>query len=296
MISTTHQAESNAPALYVAFELSTKEWWVTMVDRPQHSPMRRRVGVGDQAALKRVIALGKARFGLAANASVRSCYEAGRDGFWPHRMLTSIGVTNLVVDSSSIEITRRAKQVKTDRIDGAKLLRLLLRHWGGERDMWHVVHVPSRELEDVRHANRTRTTLQVERTRYRNRIHGLLMLHGVRLRIDRTLPARLSEVRDWAGQLLPAGVQQRIRTMWTLLTAVETERVQARRDEAQAIRTAAGACAHRLTRLRGIAARSATVLADELFSRQLRNSREGGGLAGLVARPHQSGIQRIRNG
>jgi len=296
MISTTHQAESNAPALYAAFELSTKEWWVTMAVGPQHRPLRRRIGIGDQDALQRVIALGKARFGLSADAPARSCYEAGRDGFWPHRMLTSIGVTNLVVDSSSIEITRRAKQIKTDRIDGAKLLRLLMRHWGGERDMWHVVHVPSRELEDMRHANRTRTTLQVERTRYRNRIHALLMLHGIRLRIDRTLPVRLPQLRDWAGQLLPLGVQQRIHTMWTLLAAVETERVRARRDEARAIRTAAGTCAQRLTRLRGIAARSATVLADELFSRQLRNRREVGGLTGLVSTPHQSGTRRIDQG
>lgn len=169
-----------------------------------------------------------------------------------------------------------------------------MRHWGGERDMWHVVHVPSRELEDVRHANRTRTTLQVERTRYRNRIHGLLMLHGVRERIDRTLLARLPQLRDWAGQRLPPGVQQRIRSMWTLLTAVETERVHARREETRAIRP--GTCAQRLMQLRGIGARSATVLADELLSRHLRNRREIGGLTGLVSIPHQSGSRRIDQG
>ena len=116
---------------------------------------------------------------------MRSCYEAGRDGFWPHRLLLAFGVDNLVVDSSSIEITRRAKQAKTDRLDGDKLLRLLLRHWGGEHEMWPVVHVPSRELEDRRHANRTRTLLQVERTRYRNRIHAVLMLHGDPTRLTR---------------------------------------------------------------------------------------------------------------
>lgn len=293
MSSTTHQAESNAPALYLAFELSIREWWVTMSDGPQRQPMRRRVGIGDQEGLQHVIALAKARFSLSVDAPVRSCYEAGRDGFWPHRMLTLLGITNVVVDSSSIEITRRAKQVKTDRIDGAKLLRLLIRHWGGEREMWHVVQVPSRELEDTRHANRSRTMLQLERTRYRNRIHGLLMLHGVRLRIDRKLPARLPHVRDWAGDVLPPGVQQRIRIMWTLLTTVESERVQARQNEARAIRATAGACAHRLTQLRGVGARSATVLADELFSRHLRNRREVGGLTGLVSTPHQSGMRRL---
>jgi transposase len=163
--------------------------------------------------------------------------------------------------------------------------------------MWQVVQVPSRELEDRRHANRTRTLLQVERTRYRNRIHGLLMLHGVRTRIDATLPERLSTVRDWAGDPLPPGVQLRIHTMYSLLATVEQHRAQARRTERRTITAAAPQdCAKRLMRLRGIHARSATVLADELFSRDIRNRREIGGLTGLVSAPHQSGTRQIDQG
>ena len=163
------------------------------------------------------MARAKARLGLTADAPVRSCYEAGRDGFWPHRFLTTRGVTNLVVDSSSIEVPRRARRTKTDRLDGEKLLRLLLRHWGGEREMWHVVHVPTRAVEDARHASRGLTTLQAERTRYRNRIHSLLALHGVgRLRLDAQFPDRLIAVRDWAGAPLPAGVQARLLETWEL--------------------------------------------------------------------------------
>ena len=297
MISTTHHAESSAPTLYVALELSTKEWWLTMSVGPQAKARRRRIAVGDQAALVQAIAAGKAAFAIAADAPVRSCYEAGRDGFWPHRLLTAHGIVNLVVDSSSIEVSRRAKQAKTDRLDGGKLLRLLMRHWGGERDMWQVVRVPPPEIEDRRQANRTRTTLQIERTRYRNRIHALLMLHGVRLPIDRTLPERLPQARDWAGHQLPPGVQARIGAMWTLLAAVEAVRAQARRAEARVITMApADACARRLTQLRGIAARSATVLADELFTRDLRNRREVGGLTGLVSAPHQSGGRHVDQG
>ena len=297
MISTTHHAESSAPALYVALELSTKEWWLTMSISPQASARRRRIAVGDQAALAQTIAAGKAAFQVPEHAPVRTCYEAGRDGFWPHRLLTACGIVNLVVDSSSIEVTRRAKQAKTDRLDGGKLLRLLMRHWGGERDMWQVVRVPRPEIEDERHASRTRTTLQIERTRYRNRIHALLMLHGARLPIDRALPERLPHARDWAGHPLPAGVQTRILAMWTLRAAVEAARAQARRAEAQAIKTAAaGTCARRLTQLRGVGARSATVLAAELFTRDLRNRREVGGLTGLVSAPHQSGQRRVDQG
>ena len=182
-----------------------------------------------------------------------------------------LGVTNLVVDSSSIEVPRRARRAKTDRLDGEKLLRLLLRHWGGERGMWQVVHVPSRDVEDARHASRGLTTLQAERTRYRNRIHSLLALHGVRrLRLDARFPERLAAAGDWAGAPLPPGVQARVLDTWRLLQAVEAERQRARRTERQQVRTTATPAvtpAQRLARLRGIAARSATVLADELFSR-----------------------------
>lgn len=297
MISTTHHAESNAATLYVAFELSTKEWWLTMSSGASAKPRRRRIGVGDRAALVEALVTAKTAFQVPADAPVRSCYEAGRDGFWPHRLLTAHGVENLVVDSSSIEVSRRAKHTKTDRLDGAKLLRLLLRHWGGEREMWQVVHVPSPAIEDRRHANRTRTTLQIERTRYRNRIHALLILHGTRLPIDRTLPTRLPDAVDWAGQRLPAGVQARIRAMWTLLAAVETARAGARRAETRAITQAPAADhARTLTRLRGVAARSATVLADELFTRELHNRREIGALTGLVSAPYQSGMRHVDQG
>jgi transposase len=291
MRNTTHRHEFTASALYVACELGAKEWLLTMSAAPDGRRQRARIQPGDQPALERVIASVKRRLGVAADAPVRSCYEAGRDGFWPHRFLTAVGVRNLVVDSSSIEVPRRARRAKTDRLDGEKLLRLLLRHWGGERDMWQVVHVPSREVEDARHASRGLTTLQAERTRYRNRIHSLLALHGVRrLRLDERVPERLATVRDWADEALPSGVQARVLETWRLLQGVEVERQRARRMERQQVRTpATTATAHRLAGLRAIAARSATVLADELFSRDLRNRRQVGALTGLVSAPYRSG-------
>jgi len=293
MTSTTHRHESTAATLYVACELSAKEWLLTMSTAPDARRQRARLRSGDCAGLEQVLARAKARGGLAPDAPVRSCYEAGRDGFWPHRLFTTLGVRNLVVDSSSIEVSRRARRAKTDRLDGEKLLRMLLRYWGGERKLWQVVHVPSREAEDARHASRGLTTLQAERTRYRNRIHSLLALHGVpRLRLDARLPERLATVRDWAGDALPPGVQARVLETWRLLEGVEAERQRARRTERQQVRPTAvsgNPVAPRLARLRAIAARSATVLADELFSRDLRNRRQVGALTGLVSAPYRSG-------
>jgi transposase len=295
MTSTTHRHESSAAALYVAVELSAQEWLLTMSTGPDRRRERARLQPGDREALTRAIVRAKTRVGLASDAAVRSCYEAGRDGCWPHRFLSACGVTNLVVDSSSIEVPRRARRAKTDRLDGEKLLRLLLRHWGGERGMWQVVHVPTREVEDARQASRGLTTLAAERTRYRNRIRGLLALHGVRaVRIDAQLPDRLPRLTDWAGVPLPDGVVARVVATCRLLQTVEAERQRARRLERQRVRAAAPTtCAQRLVRLRGVAARSATVLADELFGRGVRNRREVGALSGLVSAPYRSGtLQR----
>ena len=133
MTSTTHPHESTAPALSVAIELGAKEWLLTMSVAPGERRRRARIRPGDRATWTRVITGAQVALGVSAASPVRSCYEAGRDGFWPHRWLTQLGVTNLVVDSSSIEVPRRARRAKTDRLDGEKLLRLLLRHWGGER-------------------------------------------------------------------------------------------------------------------------------------------------------------------
>jgi transposase len=300
MRNTTHQSECTATAttLYVACELSTTEWLLTMSTAPDARRERRRVRPGDGPAIVQAVAEAKRRFGLVTDAPVRSCYEAGRDGFWPHRLLTSLGVTNVVVDSSSIEVSRRVRRAKTDRLDGNSLLRMLLRYWGGERDLWHVVHVPTREAEDARHASRGLTTWAAERTRYRNRIDSLLALHGVaKVRIDARLPARLAGVRDWAGAVLPAGVQARLLATWRVLQAAEAERQAARRREHQRTRvTATPTGLQRLTHLRGIAARSATVLSDELFGRALRNRRQVGALTGLVSAPYASGTTRIDQG
>jgi transposase len=298
MSSTTHLEQSTSSVLYVALELSRDSWLLTM--SVGVGGRRRRVTVHPtRQQVLAAIETAKAGFGLARETAVRSCHEAGRDGFWPHRLLTALGVSNVVVDSSSIEVPRRARRAKTDRLDGEKLLRLLLRYWAGERDCWHVVRVPSAALEAARHDSRALTTLQQERTRYRNRIHSLLALDGVRLVIDQRLPARLAGARDWEGMPLRAAVQARVLETWRLLQAVEAERATRRRAERQRVRTSTGptaAAAHTLAQLHGVGARTATILADELFSRALRNRRQVGALCGLVSTPYDSGSRQIDQG
>jgi transposase len=91
------------------------------------------VAAGDTTAVLMAIAKAKARCHLAINCPVRSCYEAGRDGFWLHRWLSDQCIVNLVVDPASIEVNRRARRAKTDRLDSDKLLSMLMRYYGGTR-------------------------------------------------------------------------------------------------------------------------------------------------------------------
>ena len=133
MTATTRSQESNAGGmtLYLAFELGSTTWTLGFTTAPAQRARIRRIRAGDLTALEREVAAAKVRFGLAAETVVRSCYEAGRDGFWLHRWVQGIGVENVVVDSSSIEVNRRARRAKTDRLDVGKLLQLLMRWAGG---------------------------------------------------------------------------------------------------------------------------------------------------------------------
>src|SRR5438105_2922567 len=130
MSQLPYQVESTQPGsvLYMALELGAKRWVLACGIGVASAVRRKEIVAGDRRALDRARGEAKRRFGLIERAGVRSCYEAGRDGFWVHRLLTSMDVTNVVVDSSSIEVSRRQRQAKTDRLDAEKLLRMLIRH------------------------------------------------------------------------------------------------------------------------------------------------------------------------
>src|SRR5207247_1369108 len=128
-------------------------------------PRERTIAARDLAALAAELPQARRRCALPAEAPVLRCYEAGRDGVWLHRALTAQGVTNLVVDSSSIEVNRRRRRAKSDRLDVRKLLTMLLRYATGERRVWHVVHVPTPAEEDRRQLHRELLTTKRDRAR-----------------------------------------------------------------------------------------------------------------------------------
>jgi transposase len=295
MNPVTRKEESNgkSDALYLSFELGRKEWKLAFTVARGQKPRMRTMPAGEMAVVKQEIAMARQRFGLAEAVRVRSCYEAGRDGFWLHRFLLSIGVDNVVVDSSSIEVNRRARQAKTDGLDVQRLLSLLLRYHDGESRVWSVVRVPSVEQEDGRQLSRDWEVLKKERTLHRNRIQALLASLGARLELKANFAEGLEGLTLWDGSPLPGDLKLRLKREWERLDLVETQIRELKKQREQKIAQGDGV-AMRLIRqlmlLRAIGTTSAWVFVQEFFGwRQFRNRRQIGALAGLAPMPYCSG-------
>ena len=283
-----------ASELYMAFELSEKNWKLSLGDGAR-SPSRYTVAAGDTGALLECIAKAKARCALAPEARVASCYEAGRDGFWLHRWLIAHGIDNIVVDSASIEVNRRARRAKTDRLDGDKLLAMSIRYGAGERRVWSVVRVPTPEQEDARRAHRELGRLGQERIAHINRIRALLVLNNRRVKY---VSGRLWQ-RWWTGHAqefapcVRAEVERESERL--LLVRKQMDTIEAAQRQAVAAGTEAQVTG--LAQLRGIGMSSGWVLAKELFGwRRFRNRREVAGCLGLTPSPYASGESQTEQG
>jgi transposase len=291
MTATTHpqvSSVSDAP-VYVAFEVGKRSWTVAMTSGFGVTPWVQTLGPGEWARLQRLLAKARMRFGLAPAAPVVSCYEAGRDGFWIHRGLTAQGLANRVVDSASIEVDRRARRNKTDRIDARKLATLLVRACLGE-PAWREVRVPTATEEATRHGSRERTDLVREQTRLVNQMRSWLTTYGA------ALPARRAvtwwtRLRDYAGAPLPAEVQARLARADARLALVRTQ--IAGLDETQRAAVAAAPAdspTRRLAQLKGVGATSlATLLEEGLVWRAFQNRRQVGGVLGFTPTHYASG-------
>jgi transposase len=223
----------------------------------------------------------KDHLGLPDDARVVSCYEAGREGFWLHRFLEAHGIENLVVDSSSIEVSRRKRRAKTDGLDWESLLDLLVRHLAGSRKkVWSVVRVPTVEEEDRRHLHRELQSAKRDRTRVTNRMKGLLANHGLTLNLKADVPAQLVALRQWDGRPLTEGLQARLVREWervefyrVLIERLEGERRVLLRDSTDP----AVAKVRQLIHLKGIGTNSAWLYVMELFGwRRTRAGRRSG--------------------
>jgi len=301
-MSATHKAQSSVSAgvLHMAIDLGVKSWTLAFAVSVNHDPRLRKIEGGDFDALLEEIRLAKRRFGLLEDAPVVSCYEAGLHGFWPHRRLLELGVQNVVVDSASIEVSRRKKVAKCDSLDAGKLARMLV-HWqSGESMIWRVVNVPSAEDEDRRQLHRELISLKKERTAHTNRIKGLAFSLGFIVQVDDLFPFQLAVLRERDDAPLPPAMHDRLMREYKRWKLVDEQIYALEVERAKRIKTQSSPHVEKVRRLlglRGVGLNGAWLLAHEVFGwRQIKNRRQLGGLSGLAPTPYSSGDSNREQG
>ncbi len=282
--------------IYLAVELSCSTWLVAVRLPGTSKSILHRVASGDTAGLLELIRSLRTRSEARSGTGVEvvSCFEAGRDGFWLHRLLSAHGVINHVVEPTSILVSRRARRAKTDRLDAEGLLRVLMSYWRGDRQICSVVRVPTPDEEDAKRQHREREHLVQERVRIENRIKALLATQGIRGRPSlRSWERDLSALRTGDGRELPSHLRaelnrlhRRLVLTLELIREIETERAECLVAEAEdgTICTITA-----LARIRGIGENFASILTREVFYRHFDNRRQLASYVGIAPMPHQSG-------
>jgi transposase len=208
----------------------------------------------------------------------------------------------VVVDSSSIEVNRRKRRAKTDRIDARKLLQMLMRYHGGEKKLWSVVNVPSVDAEDGRQLNRELESLSKERTRHRNRIRGLLIQQGLEVNnpSGKHFLEELESLRIWDGNEIPVDLKERVVREYERLMMVEDQMKHLRKERERRVQSACTVSLQKVAQLRtlyGIGEMSSWDFIMEMFAwRKFRNRKEVGAFAGLTPTPYDSGGSRREQG
>jgi transposase len=280
--------------IFVAIELSQKSWLVTLHSPDRDRISRHKLDGGDHAGLLALIEKVRSRAAqqLGSTLRIASCYEAGYDGFWLHRLLRAAGIMNFIFDAASIPVEQRGRRAKTDRIDGELLLRTLMAHLRGEPRVVRIVQVPSVEQEDARRASRERDRLVKEQTAHTNRIKALLRLQGMAVGYPRRRNwlAWLAQQRDWQGQPLAPHLLAEVTREHARLMLVREQ--LAALEQAQATSAIPKAMAERrdlLQRLKALGPAFATTLTNELFYKDFHNRRQVAAYCGLPPSPWRSG-------
>jgi transposase len=282
--------------VHIAIELSVSSWLVAARLPGIEKPRLRCIKGGDTTALLALIAELRSRAStkLSGAAEVACCFEAGRDGFWLHRLLTAHGIAAYVLEPTSILVNRRARRAKTDRLDAEGMLRVLAAWLGGDRQVCSMVRVPTPEEEDAKRPHREREHLVQERLRIENRIEALLFTQGIRGRPSlRSWERDVAELRTGDGRALPPllraeldRLRRRLVLALELIREVEAERaaaLAATADDAMVQKIMA------LQRIRGIGANFSAVLVREVLYRPFTNRRQLASYVGIAPMPYQSG-------
>jgi transposase len=283
--------------VYVAIELSVSSWVVAARMPGLEKSRLHRLEGGDTAALLKTIAdlRAQATVKLGSTANVACCFEAGRDGFWLQRLLTTHGLATYVLEPTSVLVNRRARRAKTDRLDAEGMLRVLATWLAGDRQVCSMVRVPAPEEEDAKRPHREREHLVADKLRIENRIEALLFTQGIRRRPSlRSWERDMAALRTGDGRALPPllrteldRLRRRLVLVLELIGELEADRADAL-EKIEAADTMAGKITA-LQRIRGIGENFAAVLAREVFYRSFGNRRQLASYVGITPMPYQSG-------
>lgn len=299
--------------LHMALELADATWKIGFADSLGRAVRVRTIPGGHFGRLEEEISKAKKAFGLPEDAKVISCYEAGREGFWVHRALMALDIESHIVDPASIQVSRKRRRAKTDRIDAEKIVNALMRFKAGDRFACRMIRIPDLASEDERNLNRELKILRKERTAHVCRIKSLLFTQGIReVKVDRTFVCRLEQMQCAHGEPLGKRLQDRLLREFDRLVLV-TEQIRTLQmlqvkliriaanttdlAEAEAKTSRAAVIAEHLSNLGGIGAVTGWTLATEIFSwRDITNRRQLAALVGLTPTPNASGGEEKEQG
>jgi len=293
---------SNEQSIYAALELSKNSWLLAIQIPGRDNPSLYPIGGGNAEGLMAKLDAARNRLAKVSGQTpkVTLCYEAGYDGFWLTRFLEQRGIECLVMEPASLQVNRRARRVKTDRIDVENILHTLIAWCRGERHVCSMVVIPSVEEEDLRRTHRERNRLVRERTAHINRIKGLLFAQGIRginvMKDYKTLAP--AELITGNGRSLPKRLGREITREIERLALVQEQLVEIEheRDQAPTPCAATERKRHDLLRLNGIGPTISAILAREVYYRRFANRRQVASYIGLAPSPYDSGDGRRSQG
>ena len=286
---------SNKQSIYAALELSKNSWLLAIQVSERDNPSLHTIKGGDtdslmaklDAARDRVVKL------TGQTSTVTLCYEAGYDGFWLARFLEQRGLECLVMEPASLQVNRRARRVKTDRIDVENILHTLIAWSRGERHVCSMVVIPSIDEEDLRRSHRERDRLIRERTAHINRIKGLLFGQGIRginvkSRYQTLTPAALV---TGDGRPLPERLGREITREIERLALVQVQiaEIEHERDKTPTSCEVTERKRHQLLCLKGMGPALSSTLTREVYYRRFANRRQVASYIGITPSAYDSG-------
>lgn len=210
---------------------------------------------------------------------VFSCYEAGPTGYWLHRKLEALGVTNYVICPTRLD--SRGKGVNTDKTDATELLVRLDRYVAGNHKAFSVVPAPTPEQEQKRAVSRHREQLRRKRLSFASQGRMLLLSQGYRCGNAWWQPLRWQKLQE---QLLPLWLLELLESFKRVIESVNREvaelTVRIARQAPQSLPKGMGALTHE-------------VMEREVRDwKRFKNRRQLGSYSGLTGGVSASGEQR----